>query len=135
MQTLNPPSSLWKIRSSWNQRNSTPSLNNFISSPINCVYRPITEKASIQGAAQFKADLEQARIDLEQARRQGDLGRMSEIQYGKIPELEKKIAESGEGEADTSSHQLLRSNVTEEEIAEVVSRWYSRLKNAGRRTR
>ncbi|HDZ49422.1 hypothetical protein LCGC14_0265930 [marine sediment metagenome] len=81
------------------------------------------EKASIQGAAQFKADLEQARLDLEQARRQGDLGRMSEIQYGKIPELEKRIAESGEGEADTSSHQLLRSNVTEEEIAEVVSRW------------
>ncbi|MCH4811681.1 ATP-dependent chaperone ClpB [Vreelandella neptunia] len=81
------------------------------------------EKASIQGAAQFKADLEQARLDLEQARRQGDLGRMSEIQYGKIPEIEKRIAESGEGEADTSSHQLLRSNVTEEEIAEVVSRW------------
>ncbi|MGE6608200.1 ATP-dependent chaperone ClpB [Halomonas sp. NPDC076908] len=81
------------------------------------------EKASIQGAAQFKADLEQARLDLEQARRQGDLARMSEIQYGKIPELEKKITESGEGEADTSSHQLLRSNVTEEEIAEVVSRW------------
>lgn len=81
------------------------------------------EKASIQGSAQFKADLEQARLDLEQARRQGDLGRMSEIQYGKIPELEKKIAESGEGEADTASHQLLRSNVTEEEIAEVVSRW------------
>ena len=82
------------------------------------------EKASIQGAAQFKADLEQARIDLEQARRQGDLGRMSEIQYGKIPELERKIAESSEGEAaDTASHQLLRSNVTEEEIAEVVSRW------------
>ena len=82
------------------------------------------EKASIQGAAQFKADLEQARIDLEQARRQGDLGRMSEIQYGKIPELEKKIADSNEGEAaDTASHQLLRSNVTEEEIAEVVSRW------------
>ncbi len=82
------------------------------------------EKASIQGAAQFKAELEQARIDLEQARRQGDLGRMSEIQYGKIPELEKKITESNEGEAtDTASHQLLRSNVTEEEIAEVVSRW------------
>ena len=81
------------------------------------------EKASIQGAAQFKAELEQARIDLEQARRQGDLGRMSEIQYGKIPELEKKISEAGEGETDTASHQLLRSNVTEEEIAEVVSRW------------
>jgi len=81
------------------------------------------EKASIQGAAQFKAELEQARIDLEQARRQGDLARMSEIQYGKIPALEKKISEAGEGEADTASHQLLRSNVTEEEIAEVVSRW------------
>ncbi|MCS2610737.1 ATP-dependent chaperone ClpB [Halomonas dongshanensis] len=81
------------------------------------------EKASIQGSAQFKAELEQARIDLEQARRQGDLGRMSELQYGKIPALEKKIAESGEGEADTTKHQLLRSNVTEEEIAEVVSRW------------
>ncbi|BBI64203.1 hypothetical protein HSBAA_55090 [Vreelandella sulfidaeris] len=51
------------------------------------------------------------------------MGRMSEIQYGKIPALEKRIAESGEGETDTSSHQLLRSNVTEEEIAEVVSRW------------
>ncbi|WP_227370288.1 ATP-dependent chaperone ClpB [Halomonas sp. M20] len=82
------------------------------------------EKASIQGAAQFKADLEQARLDLEAARRQGDLGRMSELQYGVIPELEKKIAESGEGEtADVTKHQLLRSNVTEEEIAEVVSRW------------
>ncbi len=81
------------------------------------------EKASIQGAAQFKDALDKARTDLEQARRQGDLGRMSEIQYGVIPDLEKKIAEAGEAEADTSKHQLLRSNVTEEEIAEVVSRW------------
>ncbi|PMR75884.1 ATP-dependent chaperone ClpB [Billgrantia endophytica] len=81
------------------------------------------EKASIQGAAQFRDELDKARIDLEQARRQGDLARMSELQYGRIPELEKRIAESGEGEADTSKHQLLRSNVTEEEIAEVVSRW------------
>ncbi len=80
-----------------------------------------SEKASIQGAAQFKADLEQARIDLEAARRQGDLGRMSELQYGTIPALEKKIAESGEGEmADVTKHKLLRSNVTEEEIA----RWF-----------
>ena len=81
------------------------------------------EKASIQGAAQFKDALDKARIDLEQARRQGDLARMSEIQYGVIPDLEKKIAEASEAEADTSQHQLLRSNVTEEEIAEVVSRW------------
>ncbi|MCK0746783.1 ATP-dependent chaperone ClpB [Chromohalobacter nigrandesensis] len=81
------------------------------------------EKASIQGAAQFKAELEQARIDLEAARRQGDLGRMSELQYGVIPKLEQQIAEASEHEADTAKHQLLRSNVTEEEIAEVVSRW------------
>ncbi|KGE79382.1 ATP-dependent chaperone ClpB [Halomonas salina] len=81
------------------------------------------EKASIQGAAQFKDELDKARIDLEQARRQGDLGRMSELQYGVIPELEQKIAESSDAEADTAKHQLLRSNVTEEEIAEVVSRW------------
>ncbi|MFG6178650.1 ATP-dependent chaperone ClpB [Halomonas sp. THAF12] len=81
------------------------------------------EKASIQGAAQFKDELDKARIDLEQARRQGDLGRMSELQYGVIPGLEKKIAESSAAETDTSQHQLLRSNVTEEEIAEVVSRW------------
>ena len=81
------------------------------------------EKASIQGAAQFKDELDKARIELEQARRQSDLARMSELQYGVIPELERKIAEVGEGEADTSKHQLLRSSVTEEEIAEVVSRW------------
>ncbi|WP_075879553.1 ATP-dependent chaperone ClpB [Vreelandella massiliensis] len=83
------------------------------------------EKASIQGAAQFKDELDRARVDLEQARRQGDLGRMSELQYGVIPELERKIAESNEHEADTDTakHTLLRSNVTEEEIAEVVSRW------------
>src|SRR5690554_4153769 len=82
-----------------------------------------SEKASIEGAGQFKEELDRARIDLEQARRQGDLGRMSELQYGVIPELEKKIAEAGESESDTSRHTLLRSNVTEEEIAEVVSRW------------
>ena len=84
-----------------------------------------SEKASIQGAAQYKAELEQARIDLEAARRQGDLGRMSELQYGVIPTLEKRISEAveGDGSADTSQHVLLRSNVTEEEIAEVVSRW------------
>ncbi|MDT0502647.1 MULTISPECIES: ATP-dependent chaperone ClpB [unclassified Halomonas] len=81
------------------------------------------EKASIQGAGQFKEELDRARIDLEQARRQGDLARMSELQYGVIPELEKKIAEFSEAESDTSKHTLLRSNVTEEEIAEVVSRW------------
>ncbi|WP_299235797.1 ATP-dependent chaperone ClpB [uncultured Halomonas sp.] len=81
------------------------------------------EKASIQGAGQFKEELDRARIDLEQAKRQGDLARMSELQYGVIPELEKKIADFSEAESDISKHTLLRSNVTEEEIAEVVSRW------------
>ncbi|MCM2132225.1 ATP-dependent chaperone ClpB [Larsenimonas rhizosphaerae] len=79
------------------------------------------EKASLQGAAQYKAELEKARTDLEAARRQGDLGRMSEIQYGLIPQLEQHISEATE--AEQTPLQLLRSNVTEEEIAEVVARW------------
>lgn len=82
------------------------------------------EKASIQGAAQFKEALDRARIELEQAQRKGDLGRMSELKYGVIPDLETQIAEAGDDQPDAGvGHQLLRSNVTEEEIAEVVSRW------------
>ncbi|WP_148255216.1 ATP-dependent chaperone ClpB [Aidingimonas lacisalsi] len=81
------------------------------------------EKASIEGAAQYKDELDKARVELDAAKRQGDLGRMSELQYGVIPELERKIAESEADEADTSQHTLLRSSVTEEEVAEVVSRW------------
>lgn len=80
-----------------------------------------SEKASLQGAAEFKSKLEQAHIDLEAARRQGDLTKMSEIQYGVIPKLEAQIAEASEVEG--RKLELLRSNVTEEEIAEVVSRW------------
>ncbi len=79
------------------------------------------EKASVQGAAQIKSDLEQAKLDLETARRAGDLTRMSELQYGRMPELEKQLALAQEGE--TRDTQLLRNKVTEEEIAEVVSRW------------
>ncbi|MGJ8526511.1 Chaperone protein ClpB [Halomonadaceae bacterium LMG 33818] len=83
-----------------------------------------SEKASLEGAAQFKTELDQARTDLEAARRAGDLGRMSELQYGVIPTLEQKIAEANEtDETDQSKLTLLRANVTEEEIAEVVSRW------------
>jgi ATP-dependent Clp protease ATP-binding subunit ClpB len=79
------------------------------------------EKASVQGAAQIRTDLEQVKLDLETARRAGDLTRMSELQYGRIPELEKKLALAQESEsADTV---LLRNKVTDEEIAEVVSRW------------
>ncbi len=79
------------------------------------------EKASVQGAAQIKSDLEQAKLDLETARRAGDLTRMSELQYGRMPELEKQLALAQESE--TKDTVLLRNKVTEEEIAEVVSRW------------
>mgnify|MGYP002713191612 CR=1 FL=1 len=80
-----------------------------------------TEKASLHGAQQIKSDLENAKIELDAARRAGDLGRMSEIQYGIIPELEKRLAAAAEGE--TAEMTLLRNKVTEEEIAEVVSKW------------
>jgi len=79
------------------------------------------EKASLQGAQSFKSALEKARHDLETARRAGDLARMSEIQYGIIPDLEKKLAQATL--AETQEKQLLRNRVTEQEIADVVSRW------------
>jgi len=79
-----------------------------------------SEKAVVQGATRIKSDLEQARIDMEAARRASDLTRMSELQYGIIPDLEKKLAQAEE--ADTTEMKLLRDKVTEEEIAEVVSR-------------
>ena len=79
------------------------------------------EKSSVQGATHIKEELENARNELENARRAGDLGRMSEIQYGRIPELEKQL-ESAEA-AETTEMSLLRNKVTEEEIAEVVSKW------------
>ncbi|WP_114417939.1 ATP-dependent chaperone ClpB [Marinospirillum perlucidum] len=80
-----------------------------------------TEKSSLQGAQQIKQQLEQARIDLEAARRKGDLGRMSEIQYGVIPDLERSMQMADQ--LDAVEHQLLRNRVTDEEIAEVVARW------------
>ena len=79
------------------------------------------EKASVQGAAQIKSDLEQVKLDLEAARRAGDLTRMSELQYGRIPELEKQLELAHQ--AETTETTLLRNKVTDEEIAEVVSRW------------
>ena len=76
------------------------------------------EKAVLQGSQNLKGALEQARLELEGARRAGDLARMAELQYGRIPALEKQLAG---GEAATT--RLLRNSVTEEEVAEVVSRW------------
>lgn len=82
------------------------------------------EKANLQGTKQIKEELEQARLDLEAARRASDLARMSELQYGRIPELEKKLqAASGQEKKLDKRKPLLRNNVTEEEIAEVVSKW------------
>lgn len=78
------------------------------------------EKAIVSGSQKIKSDLEQARIDLEAASRASDLTRMSELQYGVIPELEKKLKQAEE--ADTTEMKLLRDKVTDEEIAEVVSR-------------
>ena len=80
------------------------------------------EKASVQSAAGFKEELERVRLELETARRAGDLARMSELQYGQIPALEKKLNEALE-QSDDQDLTLLRTNVTEEEIAEVVAKW------------
>ena len=79
------------------------------------------EKANVQGSTQIKSDLEQARIELEVAQRAGDLAKMSEIQYGVIPELEQRLESAADNKEIEMT--LLRNKVTEEEIAEVVARW------------
>ena len=79
-----------------------------------------SEKTALSGAQHIKAELENARTQMEQARRAGDLNKMSELQYGKIPELEKQLA-AAEG-AEGKEMSLLRYRVTDEEIAEVLSR-------------
>ncbi|HVY23597.1 MAG TPA: ATP-dependent chaperone ClpB [Steroidobacteraceae bacterium] len=79
------------------------------------------EKAAVQSSAGIKEELERARIELESARRAQNLARMSELQYGKIPELEKRLEQAALAEQQET--QLLRNKVTEEEIAEVVSKW------------
>jgi ATP-dependent Clp protease ATP-binding subunit ClpB len=79
------------------------------------------EKATVQGAAHIKEELERARQDLDTARRAQDLARMSELQYGRIPELEQKLAKALE--VEQKPHQLVRNAVTEVEVAEIVSKW------------
>ncbi len=82
------------------------------------------EKASLQGAQQIKEDLEQAKLELDAAMRAQDLAQVSELQYGKIPDLEKRLKDAQENEnKQEEKHKLLRNKVTEEEIAQVVSRW------------
>ncbi len=77
------------------------------------------EKEKIAGEAKIKEQLEAARIELEQAQRSGDLARAGELQYGRIPELEKQL-----GEAETHTRgAMLREEVTDQDIAAVVARW------------
>ena len=80
-----------------------------------------SEKAALQGTAHIREELDRTRLELDAARRAGNLQRMAELQYGKIPELEKRLnaAQAAEDQAPT----LVRNKVTEEEIAEVVSKW------------
>ena len=80
------------------------------------------EKATIQGSAGIKEEIDRLRVELEAAKRRGDYAAMSEIQYGKTPALEKQLAHS-ESAASKPQHTLVRSEVTEEEIAQIVSRW------------
>ncbi len=79
------------------------------------------EKATVQGAAHIKEELERARQEMDTARRAQDLARMSELQYGKIPALEQRLAKALE--VEHKPNQLVRNSVTEAEIAEVVSKW------------
>lgn len=79
------------------------------------------EKATMQGSTQIKEALEQAKLEMETARRAGDLSRMSELQYGRIPELEKRLSQVTT--VDSMETKLVRNKVTEDEIAEVVSKW------------
>lgn len=79
------------------------------------------EKAIVQGSQHVKEELEKARVELEAAHRAGDLTRMSELQYGRIPELKKQIEVADDAESQEMT--LLRSRVTEDEIAEVVAKW------------
>ncbi|MBR9856570.1 MAG: ATP-dependent chaperone ClpB [Gammaproteobacteria bacterium] len=81
----------------------------------------VSEKAAMAGTQHIKAELEQVRRDLEVARRAGDLARMSELQYGRIPELEKQLDLAAQ--AEMQEQHLLKNRVTDEEIADVLSRW------------
>ncbi len=80
-----------------------------------------SEKAAMQGTTHIKEELERARLELETAHRAHDLTRMSEMQYGRIPELEKQLETAMQAEGTEKT--LLRNNVTDEEVAEIVSKW------------
>ncbi|HHQ69150.1 MAG TPA: AAA family ATPase, partial [Halothiobacillaceae bacterium] len=81
-----------------------------------------SEKAAVAGTTHIKEALDRARVEMETARRAGDLARMSELQYGRIPQLEQELLAAQSQETETQTPKLLRNKVGEEEIAEVVSR-------------
>ncbi len=80
------------------------------------------EKAGVQGSQQIKEEIERVRLQMEEARRKGDWQKMSELQYGRMPELEAKLKQADKGEQAAGKPKLLRTQVGAEEIAEVVSR-------------
>ncbi len=80
------------------------------------------EKARVQGSAHIKEELEAAKLQMEELKRKGDWQKMSELQYGRVPQLEKQLKEAESASANTSANKLLRTQVGVEEIAEVVSR-------------
>ena len=83
----------------------------------------VAEKSAVHGAQHLKEELEAARLEMEVAKRAGNLAKMSELQYATIPDLEDQLARAQSKENDGNTNQLLRSNVTDEEIAEVVAHW------------
>ena len=83
----------------------------------------MAEKSAVHGAQHIKEELEAARLEMDVAQRAGNLAKMSELQYAVIPELEAQLAKAQSNEDNGQPNQLLRSNVTDEEIAEVVASW------------
>jgi len=83
----------------------------------------LAEKSAVHGAQHVKEELEAAKLEMEVAQRAGNLAKMSELQYAVIPELESQLRQAQSNERDDKPNQLLRSNVTDEEIAEVVAHW------------
>jgi ATP-dependent Clp protease ATP-binding subunit ClpB len=83
----------------------------------------LAEKSAVHGAQHIKEEIEAARIEMDMAQRAGNLAKMSELQYSIIPELESQLEQAHSNEKNGAPNQLLRSNVTEEEIADVVAAW------------
>src|SRR5258706_15040340 len=80
------------------------------------------EKAQVQGSQHIKEEIEKLRQQMAEAKRKGDWQKMSEIQYGRLPQLEAQLKQAEKGDKKTAKPRLLRTQVGAEEIAEVVSR-------------